>query len=105
MALTRRGVESLTWQATGSVVEVEAIDVEDGLHEKKQGPRLAATAPRPFAEATRRDDGNKLVDAATRRSAQVGFKRRHEILELLFGWGRWGTPAAARLGRGFLVFL
>jgi hypothetical protein len=29
---------------------------------KKQGPRLAATAPRPFAEATGRDDVEKLRD-------------------------------------------
>ena len=59
------GIDPADAEATGSVVEVEAIDVEDGLHGKKQGPRLAATAPRPFAEATRRDDGNNLVDGLT----------------------------------------
>ena len=41
----------------------EGRAVNPGFHEKKQGPRLAATAPRPFAEATRRDDVEKVVEA------------------------------------------
>ena len=77
--------------ARGSVIEIESIDGEDGFHKKKQGPRLEATAPRPFAEATRRDDlklwsrnwrPSRNENAWFRRDAEAGEKRARTDGEL-----------------------
>ena len=59
---------------------------------KKQGPRLAATAPRPFAEATRRDDMDRLVEElAVFKSAkcEARARRAEKVLLTKMSLGRW----------------
>ena len=62
---------------------------------KKQGPRLAATAPRPFAEATRRGDVDRLVEElAVFKSTKCEARARRaekveKVLLTKMSSGRW----------------
>jgi hypothetical protein len=70
----------------------EGCAVNPGFHEKKQGSRLAATTLRLFAEATRRDDVDRLVEELAvfkSTKCEARARRAEKVLLIKMSFGRW----------------